>query len=55
MLICLDEGLLPGSRMTIDQVCVDNKALTQTCRGVRKGTKGSEQFVSAREFAPPHD
>src|SRR5436309_2971760 len=29
MSICLDEGLLTGSRMTIDQVCVDNKPLTQ--------------------------
>jgi hypothetical protein len=55
MSICLDEGLLPGSRMTIDQVWVDNKALTQPARGVRKGTEGSEQFALAEKFALRED
>src|SRR5476651_27675 len=41
MSICLDEGLLSGSRMTIDQLSVDNKALTQ--------------FAAAKKFAPPGD
>jgi len=47
MSICLDEGLLPDSRMTIDQVWVDNKAQPRR--------KWGEQFASLKKFAPPQD
>jgi hypothetical protein len=53
MSICLDEGLLTGSRMTIDQVCVDNKALTQESgAGVPPVNHAQDARATSKKFAP---
>src|SRR6266852_9079807 len=57
MSVCLDEGLLPGSRMTIDQVRVDNKALTQRSSGPvyesGTGVRGPRRGNPAGVLDPP--
>src|SRR5229473_1609643 len=63
MSICLDEGLLPGSGMTIDQVWVDNKALTQRSSGsvYQSGTgvppvnHAQDARATSKKFALPGD